>query len=151
MYKVVKEVKIPVKVRPNHPFFPILMEFWYFFINSWINSKILGDGGSPLVCPIPGKHEQYFQSGIVSWGIGCSETNPGVYVNVAQFRYWTKFNFFSENPMKKKTKKCRFFQDMDWWTIQIQITWLKLLFNLIKMNVFLETKHINVEKLFGNK
>lgn len=36
-----------------------------------------GDGGSPLVCPIPGKHEQYYQAGIVAWGIGCADVNPG--------------------------------------------------------------------------
>lgn len=48
-----------------------------------------GDGGSPLVCPIPGKTEQYYQIGIVSWGIGCGENNtPGVYVNLPLFRDW---------------------------------------------------------------
>lgn len=31
------------------------------------------------MCPIPGKREQYFQSGIVAWGIGCNEQNPGKY------------------------------------------------------------------------
>lgn len=36
-----------------------------------------GDGGSPLVCPIPEKHEQYYQAGIVAWGIGCADVNPG--------------------------------------------------------------------------
>lgn len=36
-----------------------------------------GDGGSPLVCPISGKHQQYYQAGIVAWGIGCGGANPG--------------------------------------------------------------------------
>lgn len=48
-----------------------------------------GDGGSPLVCPIPGTVHQYFQAGIVAWGIGCGEDKtPGVYVNVPLFRNW---------------------------------------------------------------
>lgn len=34
-----------------------------------------GDGGSPLVCKIPNTSNSYYQSGIVSWGIGCSERN----------------------------------------------------------------------------
>lgn len=48
-----------------------------------------GDGGSPLVCPIEGRENQYEQAGIVSWGIGCGEVHvPGVYANVALFRDW---------------------------------------------------------------
>lgn len=48
-----------------------------------------GDGGSPLVCPINGQGDRYYQSGIVAWGIGCGENQiPGVYVNVAKFRNW---------------------------------------------------------------
>lgn len=47
-----------------------------------------GDGGSPLVCEIPGAAGRYFQAGIVSWGIGCGDDTPGVYVNVARFRDW---------------------------------------------------------------
>lgn len=48
-----------------------------------------GDGGSPLVCPIPGSPNKYAQVGIVAWGIGCGEHNtPGVYANVPLFRYW---------------------------------------------------------------
>lgn len=48
-----------------------------------------GDGGSPLVCPIAGEKDRYYQAGIVAWGIGCGENNvPGVYANVAGFRKW---------------------------------------------------------------
>uniref|UniRef100_A0A1Y9H2Q6 Phenoloxidase-activating factor 2 n=1 Tax=Anopheles dirus TaxID=7168 RepID=A0A1Y9H2Q6_9DIPT len=48
-----------------------------------------GDGGSPLVCPIPGSEGYYYQAGMVAWGIGCGEDGiPGVYVNVAMFRGW---------------------------------------------------------------
>lgn len=35
-----------------------------------------GDGGAPLVCQIP-SNEQYYQTGIVSWGIGCGDEHPG--------------------------------------------------------------------------
>lgn len=47
-----------------------------------------GDGGAPLVCPIPGSTERYYQAGIVAWGIGCNTETPGVYVNVPLFRDW---------------------------------------------------------------
>ncbi|XP_031632936.1 phenoloxidase-activating factor 2-like [Contarinia nasturtii] len=47
-----------------------------------------GDGGSPLVCPILNAPGRYAQAGIVSWGIGCGDATPGVYVNVPMFRQW---------------------------------------------------------------
>lgn len=48
-----------------------------------------GDGGSPMVCKIDGTTNEYYQAGIVSWGIGCKESEiPGAYVNVARFRHW---------------------------------------------------------------
>ncbi|XP_052873058.1 phenoloxidase-activating factor 2-like isoform X2 [Anopheles cruzii] len=57
-----------------------------------------GDGGSPLVCPIPGSPTYYYQAGIVAWGIGCGENNiPGVYGNVAYFRDWIDKQLQSHN------------------------------------------------------
>lgn len=76
----------------------------------------IGDGGSPLMCPISNKKNRFYQAGIVSWGIGCNEfpgksrifffiytlihcksssiiclfvfLSIGVYVDVAHFRTW---------------------------------------------------------------
>lgn len=47
-----------------------------------------GDGGAALMCPLQKGVNQYYQAGIVAWGIGCKTETPGVYVNVPQFRYW---------------------------------------------------------------
>ena len=48
-----------------------------------------GDGGSPLVCPVPGNKGHFYQAGIVAWGIGCGTSNiPGAYTNVAFFSDW---------------------------------------------------------------
>ncbi|TDG42753.1 hypothetical protein AWZ03_010831 [Drosophila navojoa] len=49
----------------------------------------LGDGGSPLVCPIPGSPNRYHQAGIAVWGIGCGLENvPAGYVNVPHYIPW---------------------------------------------------------------
>lgn len=49
----------------------------------------IGDGGSPLVCSMKELDNRYAQVGMVSWGIGCGESDvPGVYVNVALYRGW---------------------------------------------------------------
>lgn len=57
-----------------------------------------GDGGSPLVCPIPGAVNRYYQAGIVAWGIGCGENQvPGVYANVAGAREWVDKKFALKN------------------------------------------------------
>jgi secreted trypsin-like serine protease len=51
-----------------------------YSMSSGFNS-ILGDGGSPLVCPVQGKPGHFYQAGIVAWGIGCGEQGtPGAYV-----------------------------------------------------------------------
>ncbi|XP_022127389.2 phenoloxidase-activating factor 2-like [Pieris rapae] len=48
-----------------------------------------GDGGAPLVCPMPDENDRYVQNGIVSWGIGCGEKDvPSVYTDVTFLRPW---------------------------------------------------------------
>merc|ERR1739842_95284 len=49
-----------------------------------------GDGGSPLVCQLPG--DGYIQMGIVAWGIGCGENGvPGVYADVSKASCWIDY------------------------------------------------------------
>ncbi|XP_063925125.1 phenoloxidase-activating factor 2-like [Zophobas morio] len=52
------------------------------------NDTCAGDGGSPLICPVPGVPGRYQQAGIASWGIGCGDGNPGMYTNLAHLRDW---------------------------------------------------------------
>ncbi|XP_035897152.1 phenoloxidase-activating factor 2-like isoform X1 [Anopheles stephensi] len=48
-----------------------------------------GDGGSPLVCPIPHSENQYYVVGLVAFGYECGTQGvPGVYVNVPHYRDW---------------------------------------------------------------
>lgn len=48
-----------------------------------------GDGGGPLVCPMPEDSGRYAQVGVVSWGIGCGEAaNPAVYASTAHVIGW---------------------------------------------------------------
>lgn len=50
------------------------------------NDACDGDGGGPLVCE---KDDQWYQVGIVSFGIGCGRRNvPGVYTNVEAYGPW---------------------------------------------------------------
>lgn len=49
----------------------------------------LGDGGAPLVCPVAGLGNPYYQVGIVAWGVGCGKQDvPAVYTNVALLKPW---------------------------------------------------------------
>lgn len=97
-----------------------------------------GDGGSPLVCPIPGKHEQYYQSGIVSWGIGCQQSNPGELIQISISKVSLKRTLFNAHKIwtfrsislgsnskiififiQRCLRKCCQIPIMDWWAISI--------------------------------
>lgn len=57
-----------------------------------------GDGGGPLVCE---KNGQWYQVGIVSFGIGCGRRNvPGVYTRVSAYENWIEETILKE---KKRT------------------------------------------------
>lgn len=47
-----------------------------------------GDGGGPLVCPIPGEEGKFYQAGVVAWGINCGKDSPGVYADIAKVINW---------------------------------------------------------------
>ncbi|KAH8377724.1 hypothetical protein KR093_006818, partial [Drosophila rubida] len=48
-----------------------------------------GDGGSPLFCPLVDHPGQYYQLGIVAWGLNCHTGKvPGVYANVLKQFNW---------------------------------------------------------------
>lgn len=48
-----------------------------------------GDGGSPLVC-LQEKERYYKLAGLVSWGIGCGQPFPAIYVHIADFVSWIR-------------------------------------------------------------
>lgn len=48
--------------------------------------------------------QPYYQAGIVSWGVGCNEPVPAVYVNVAAFRTWI------DNEMAVRGFDTRFYE-----------------------------------------
>jgi len=48
-----------------------------------------GDGGSPLMCPIPGHPTIFEFVGIVNGGISCGRENvPAIYTNIMQLKPW---------------------------------------------------------------
>ncbi|KAH8393476.1 hypothetical protein KR200_002163, partial [Drosophila serrata] len=52
-----------------------------------------GDGGSPLVCPLPNDPSRFEQAGIVTYGIGCGTfRTPGVYTDVSRMSDWINYH-----------------------------------------------------------
>ncbi|KAH8395670.1 hypothetical protein KR222_006700, partial [Zaprionus bogoriensis] len=53
------------------------------------NSICVGDGGSPLMCPLDNSSGRYQLAGVVAFGAGCNAENvPAVYINVPMVRDW---------------------------------------------------------------
>lgn len=53
----------------------------------------MGDGGSPLVCPLKGYPNRYQLVGMVNFGFGCGIKDvPGVYTNVQMLLEWIEKN-----------------------------------------------------------
>ena len=58
-----------------------------------------GDGGGPLVCQQAG---QWYQVGIVSFGIGCGRAGvPGVYTRVSHFYPWLERTILSNKKRRR--------------------------------------------------
>ena len=58
-----------------------------------------GDGGGPLVCEQDG---QWYQVGIVSFGIGCGRRGvPGVYTRVQAFQPWLEQTILSNKKRRR--------------------------------------------------
>jgi len=58
-----------------------------------------GDGGGPMVCEASG---QWYQVGIVSFGIGCGRKGvPGVYTKVTAFQPWLERTIISNRKRRR--------------------------------------------------
>merc|ERR1719511_216617 len=54
------------------------------------SSACMGDSGGPLVCPSKSKPGQFDIVGVVSWGTGTCQGQPGVFTEVTHFLPWIK-------------------------------------------------------------
>lgn len=62
--------------------------FMLFSVDIFFKMTFQGDGGGPLVCQ---KEGQWFQLGVISFGIGCGQKNaPGVYTLVPYYEKWIR-------------------------------------------------------------
>lgn len=48
-----------------------------------------GDSGGPFMCRKPNTTDEWYQAGIVSWGIRCAVPNtPGIYTKLPLYLNW---------------------------------------------------------------
>uniref|UniRef100_A0A8C2NPK5 Peptidase S1 domain-containing protein n=1 Tax=Capra hircus TaxID=9925 RepID=A0A8C2NPK5_CAPHI len=61
-----------------------------------------GDSGGPLVCQKKTRKSEWYQLGIVSWGVGCGQKKqPGVYTQVSSYLSWIEMKTkLSKRPYK---------------------------------------------------
>ncbi|KAF2893057.1 hypothetical protein ILUMI_13116 [Ignelater luminosus] len=52
-----------------------------------------GNGGAPLVCPVPGQQRRYELVGLASWGIGCADSKPSVFTDIPEVKSWIDQQF----------------------------------------------------------
>merc|ERR1712168_392272 len=57
-----------------------------------LQGKIWADAGGPLVCPSKTQPGQFNVIGVVSWGTGTCQGQPGVFTEVTHFLPWIKAN-----------------------------------------------------------
>lgn len=54
------------------------------------------------------KHGQWYQVGIVSFGIGCGRRNiPGVYTSVAKYEEWIEETVLAEKRQRNARRRSR--------------------------------------------
>lgn len=55
------------------------------------------------MCPSRNNPDRNVQAGILSWGVGCNNETPGVYVNVPLFVKWIE-NQLQDDPINPSKK-----------------------------------------------
>lgn len=91
--------KIPLAVVPRDVCLPKLRKYingFHYLHETYICAggeynvdACDGDGGAPLVCPLYGSANLYYQVGIVAWGSGCGHADlPAGYTDVITLKPW---------------------------------------------------------------
>ncbi|CAG5128125.1 unnamed protein product, partial [Candidula unifasciata] len=75
------ELSVPYKLTPN----------MFCAGGAYAHDSCQGDSGGPLVCRRENATDEWYQGGIVSWGVICGHPNtPGVYTNLPLYVSWIR-------------------------------------------------------------